>query len=179
MTTASFLTANLLFVLAACSKQPNAVVATTPARATAAPPAPAAAVTATPPAPQGHIGVSDDLVRRCTLRFDRTDEAPKFDYDRDELLPQDRSVLEQVAECLTRGPLRGRAVRLVGHADPRGTEEYNLGLGSRRAAAVAAYLKRLGVPAGQLAQTTRGDLDAAGTDEPGWRIDRRVDLALQ
>jgi peptidoglycan-associated lipoprotein len=69
-------------------------------------------------------------------------------------------------------------VQLVGRADPRGTEEYNLGLGTRRAANVRDYLQHLGVSAGQLSQTTRGALDATGTNEVGWHDDRRVDLKM-
>ena len=68
---------------------------------------------------------------------------------------------------------------LIGRADPRGTEEYNLGLGSRRAASVSQYLARLGVGQPQLGVTTRGAIDATGTDESGWRQDRRVDIQLQ
>jgi peptidoglycan-associated lipoprotein len=77
------------------------------------------------------------------------------------------------------GALKGKAVSLVGRADPRGTEEYNLGLGSRRASSVSTYLERLGVGQPQLAVTTRGALDATGTDESGWQKDRRVDIMLQ
>lgn len=125
-----------------------------------------------------HVAVASDLARQCALRFNSTPQAPKFDFDRFELLPEDRDVLDQVATCLTTGPLHGQTVQLVGRADPRGTEEYNLGLGTRRADNVREYLQRLGVSVRQLSETTRGALDATGTDEAGWRIDRRVDLQL-
>ena len=81
--------------------------------------------------------------------------------------------LEHVAQGQTRFFTPGVA------PDPRGTEEYNLGLGSRRAANVGTYLERLGVGQPQLAVTTRGSLDAAGTDESGWSKDRRVDVQLK
>jgi peptidoglycan-associated lipoprotein len=87
-------------------------------------------------------------------------------------------VLDQLATCMTTGKLKGKSVSLIGRADPRGTEEYNLGLGSRRAASVGQYLERLGVGAPQLAVTTRGALDATGTDESTWKQDRRVDVQL-
>jgi peptidoglycan-associated lipoprotein len=125
-----------------------------------------------------NVAVSSDVARQCSLRFNSTPQAPKFDFDRFELLPEDREVLEQVATCLTTGPLHGHTVQLVGRADPRGTEEYNLGLGTQRADSVRAYLQRLGVSTHQLSETTRGALDATGTDEAGWRLDRRVDLQL-
>jgi len=70
-------------------------------------------------------------------------------------------------------------VSLIGRADARGTEEYNLGLGSRRAHTVGQYLGRLGVGEPQLAVTTRGALEATGNDEAGWAQDRRVDVQLK
>ena len=115
---------------------------------------------------------------RCKLQFANVEAAPKFEYDETELLPADCDVLQQVATCLVRGPLQGRSVQLVGRADPRGTEEYNLGLGTRRAESVRSYLERLGVPGTRLAPATRGDLDASGTEESSFRRDRRVDLKL-
>lgn len=125
------------------------------------------------------VGVSDDLAKQCRLSLSSPDQAPKFEFDEFQLLAEDRNILEQVAQCLTRGPLRGKRVQLVGRADPRGTDEYNLGLGTRRAATVSSYLQRLGVPSQQLQPKTRGDLDAIGSDEAGWRTDRRVDLELK
>jgi peptidoglycan-associated lipoprotein len=66
-----------------------------------------------------------------------------------------------------------------GRADrTRRTEEYNLGLGSRRSESVSQYLGRLGVQKPQLGVTTRGALDATGTDESTWQQDRRVDIQL-
>jgi peptidoglycan-associated lipoprotein len=108
-----------------------------------------------------------------------TKTSPQFDYDKDELTADDRAVLDQLATCLTTGALKAKAVALIGRADPRGTEEYNLGLGSRRAASVGQYLGRLGVTEPQMAVTTRGALEATGTDETGWKQDRRVDIQLK
>lgn len=163
---------------AGCSKE--AKKATTPPAQTASrevvepTPAKTETVVASP-----NVGVSDDLAKQCRLQLASQDQAPKFDFDEAQLLPEDRSVLEQVAQCLTRGPLQGKAVQLVGRADPRGTDEYNMGLGTRRAESVSSYLQRLGVPPRQLEASTRGDLDATGADEAGWRVDRRVDLELK
>lgn len=135
-----------------------------------------AAATVQPASP--NVGVSDDLAKRCGLRFGSAEQAPKFSYDQADLLPADRDVLQQVADCLTHGPLQGKNVALIGRTDPRGTDEYNLGLGTRRAETVRTYLERLGVPAKRLAPTTRGEIDASGSDESGWQRDRRVDLEL-
>jgi peptidoglycan-associated lipoprotein len=164
--------------VSACGK--SATKATTPtAQSASREVAPPAAKSQTPVAASPNVGVSDDLAKKCRLSFSSQDHAPKFDFDQFQLLPEDRSVLEQVAQCLTQGPLQGKAVQLVGHADPRGTDEYNLGLGTRRAETVSSYLQRLGVPPRQLEASTRGAIDATGADETGWRVDRRVDLELK
>jgi len=149
------------------------------------PPAPPPAVTAAPakvdhaPTPASpNLAVSDDLAAKCKLHFGNTEAAPKFAFDEFSLLPADKDVLQQVATCVTTGPLKGQDLQLVGRADPRGTDEYNLGLGQRRASRVGDYLQSLGVGKPQLAVTTRGALDATGKNEEGWKVDRRVDLEL-
>lgn len=125
------------------------------------------------------LAVSADIAAACGLKTTSPSGAnPTFDTDKDELTSDDKVVLDQIAVCLTTGALKGKAVALIGRADPRGTEEYNLGLGSRRAASVGSYLGRLGVAGPQLAVTTRGALDATGTDEGTWKQDRRVDIQL-
>lgn len=138
---------------------------------------PAPVVTSDQPV-SNSLALSGDLVAACGIKATASAN-PKFDYDKDDLSPDDRAVLDQLATCLTTGPLKGKPVALIGRADPRGTEEYNLGLGSRRAGSVSQYLSRLGVPQPQLGVTTRGALDATGTDESGWQADRRVDIQLQ
>jgi peptidoglycan-associated lipoprotein len=126
-----------------------------------------------------NLALAGDIVSLCGIKISANATAsPTFDYDKDELHPEDRTVLDQLATCLVSGALKGRSVSLTGRADPRGTEEYNLGLGSRRAASVSSYLERLGVGQPQLGVTTRGALDASGTDEAGWAKDRRVDITL-
>lgn len=126
-----------------------------------------------------NLALAGDIVQLCGIKPISSTASATFDYDKEELHPEDRAVLDQLATCLMTGALKGKSVSLVGRADPRGTEEYNLGLGSRRASSVGAYLERLGVGQPQLAVTTRGALDATGTDETGWQQDRRVDIMLQ
>ena len=133
---------------------------------------------AAPKAVSPSVNVSEELARKCNLRFDDVEQAPKFDFDSSELAPRDREVLGDIAKCLTTGPLAGRRVKLVGHADPRGTPDYNMALGARRANGVANYLKNLGVGPDRLRETSRGELDATGSDEASWQRDRRVDLTL-
>jgi peptidoglycan-associated lipoprotein len=125
------------------------------------------------------VHVTDDLLTACKIRLDDVARAPKFDFDDAELLPEDRDVLEQVAKCVTTGPLKGRRLALVGRCDPRGELEYNMILGDYRAENVHDYLAKLGVAPDAMAKTSRGELDAEGEDEDGWRRDRRVDVSLQ
>ncbi|WP_394825668.1 OmpA family protein [Pendulispora albinea] len=124
------------------------------------------------------VAVSDEIAQTCRLAFADIEQAPKFDFDSDELAPSDRDALQRIGKCLTTGPLAGHEIQLVGRADPRGTEQYNMALGARRADTVATYLKALGVGANRLHETSRGELDSTGTDEVTWAKDRRVDVLL-
>jgi peptidoglycan-associated lipoprotein len=172
----------LLLSLGACHHDKPAVTPTTPEPAAgptdqAAAQKPMAQNTATQPV-SPNLGMSADLAAKCNIH-QQPGTAPKFEFDQANLTPEDRNVLDQLATCLTTGPMKGSAIQLTGRADPRGTEEYNLGLGSTRAHSVSSYLGKLGVEAAQMAVTTRGALDATGTDESGWREDRRVDIGLK
>lgn len=127
------------------------------------------------------LGLDSEIVRLCNLHVDvaPTEEgAPRFDFDDSKLSSQDESVLAQVATCLTNGPLAGRNVRLVGRADARGTTEYNFALGATRASTVGSFLKEKGVQQPRINETSRGELDATGTDDTSMRDDRRVDILL-
>lgn len=124
------------------------------------------------------VKVDDQILKQCNLKIGPVEGAPKFDFDSDALTQPERDILEGIAKCLTTGPLKGRSVDLVGRADPRGEQEYNMSLGARRARAVHGFMTQLGVPGDKLHETSRGELDASGTDESGWRLDRRVDVKL-
>ncbi len=126
-----------------------------------------------------NLRISPELVRRCALHFDNVQEAPRFAFDQAVLDPADQALLAQIAKCITDGPLAGRSVRLVGRADPRGETEYNMTLGARRADNAQRFLLQNGVMPARVKTTSRGELDATGTDEGGWAQDRRVDVLLQ
>ena len=79
------------------------------------------------------IAVSQEVADACHLNVDSVEQAPKFAFDESALLPADERVLQRLAVCVTTGPLKGRRLMLVGRADPRGTTEYNMALGARRA----------------------------------------------
>jgi peptidoglycan-associated lipoprotein len=95
-----------------------------------------------------------------------------FEFDSADLTPQMRDVLQRNARCLETHP--DRSVSLVGSTDPRGTEEYNLALGDRRARSVMGYLTSLGVPNARVHETSVGEEEARGTDEHSWALDRVV-----
>jgi peptidoglycan-associated lipoprotein len=124
------------------------------------------------------VNVSDELRRSCEIGLGSVERAPKFDFDKSDLRGDERAVLEEIASCVTTGPLEGRSLRLVGRADPRGSAEYNLALGHARAANVSSYLESRGVDGSKISTTSRGSFEAAGYDEATWRLDRRVDVGL-
>jgi peptidoglycan-associated lipoprotein len=122
------------------------------------------------------LHVSDEIARLCNLP--KQEYAPSFDYDSSSIGDQDRAVLSALARCLSEGALRGRGLALTGRADPRGEPEYNMSLGESRADSVRRYLHDLGVQQERVRATSRGEIDASGTDEASWAHDRRVDIDL-
>ena len=101
-----------------------------------------------------------------------------FDFDKANVKDTDETALILVASCFTNGPLKGRPMKIVGHTDPRGTDEYNQKLGQSRAESVSEYLSGQGVSTPQMSTESRGEQDAAGSDEISWTYDRRVDIRL-
>ncbi len=104
---------------------------------------------------------------------------PKYAYESPELTEDAKKTVQRLAACLTTGTLKGAHVLLVGHCDARGEYEFNLGLGAERAEGAKKLLMSLGVPADVINTTSRGKLDAVGTDEAGWANDRRVDIQIR
>jgi peptidoglycan-associated lipoprotein len=80
---------------------------------------------------------------------------------------------------MTSGTLKGRKVLLTGHCDARGENEHNMGLGAERSERARTFLTSLGVPSERVMTSSRGKLDAVGTDEAGWAKDRRVDIEVR
>ncbi|MFN0061454.1 MAG: OmpA family protein [Myxococcaceae bacterium] len=101
--------------------------------------------------------------------------AVRFGFNEATLEAEAQSRLAQVAECLKKEPGR---VRLEGHADERGTEEYNLQLSNRRASAVKKYLSDLGVKGNRLEAVGFGENKPAveGPSEDAWSANRRVEF---
>lgn len=98
-----------------------------------------------------------------------------FDYDRSTLTYETRQALDRHAENLRNS---ARVVRLEGHADDRGTREYNLALGERRAKSIADYLVLQGVSRSQIETISYGEEKpiAFTHDEESYRMNRRVEL---
>jgi peptidoglycan-associated lipoprotein len=105
--------------------------------------------------------------------------APKFDYESPELSAQSRQTLERLVKCISSGSLKGGKVLLTGHCDARGEYEFNMGLGAQRAENVKVFVIGLGLPVDKVTTSSRGKLDASGTDEAGWANDRRVDIEVR
>jgi peptidoglycan-associated lipoprotein len=114
---------------------------------------------------------SSRLLGNCEVK------AVYFGFDEATLAPETRKQLESDWECLQKRPLR--RVVLAGHADERGTTEYNLALGMRRAGAVKKYLAGLGAETSRLKAISYGKERPAdpGHDEAAWAKNRRVELA--
>ncbi len=96
-----------------------------------------------------------------------------FDTDKADIRPDAREALAKTADFLKSEP--STKVTIEGHCDERGSTEYNLGLGDRRAAAVKAYLVSLGVSAGQLTTVSFGKEKPFCQEhgEPCWQQNRR------
>lgn len=87
-------------------------------------------------------------------------------------------MLQKLADCFTNGPLAAERLRLVGHTDPRGDDEHDLALGGRRAESVKKALTGFGLSSDKASTTSRGEMDAAGSDEASWAKDRRVQVEV-
>ena len=98
-----------------------------------------------------------------------------FDFDQASLRPESREALMRVAAALRNS---SASVRLEGHADERGTREYNIALGERRARAVADFLVLQGVSASRLETISYGEERpaVAASNESAWAMNRRVEI---
>ena len=100
-----------------------------------------------------------------------------FDFDSSEVHPDDRIVVEAHAQYLARNP--GAEVVLEGHADERGSREYNVALGEQRANGVRDMLRLLGAADRQVRTLSYGEERPAaiGHEEESWSRNRRVEFA--
>jgi peptidoglycan-associated lipoprotein len=162
-----------VLVLGACHKK----VAPAP-EPTPAPAPPAAAPAPPPPAPAPAPTNNDDAMRaRDAARASLT--APiYFDYDSDALTDADRAALDAKVGILNAS--NGVKIRVAGHTDERGSDEYNLALGQRRAAAAKRYLTQHGVADAVIEIISYGEEHPAvdGHDEAAWSKNRRDEFEI-
>jgi len=155
-----------LLLLAACE---------TPTEETTASTSTATGTPSTPSAPVDQAGIQpgsqEDLI-------DKVGDRVFFDFDKYDLKPEGRSSVEALAAWLNSFP--AVTLTLEGHADERGTREYNLALGERRANAVKDYLIALGINAGRLTTISYGEERPAvpGSYEEAWAQNRRSQFVV-
>jgi peptidoglycan-associated lipoprotein len=102
---------------------------------------------------------------------------PYFKFNSATTGARDQPTMQVLANCLETGPLRGRTIRLVGRADPRGSDAYNERLGLQRAERVKRYLVDAGVAPERVVTASAGKDDASPFPKD-WPTDRRVDIEL-
>jgi len=123
----------------------------------------------------------DTLTRAFTVdrAFDCSLKRVNFDYDRADLTGSAQRALEANAECIQKKGFR--SVRVEGHADERGSTEYNLALGQRRADSVKNYLVNLGVSSGVLRTISYGEEKPVqrGSGESSWAENRRAEVVAE
>lgn len=102
-----------------------------------------------------------------------------FQYDQAEIQPEFNAMLAAHGRYLAQNPRA--SVRLEGHADERGSREYNIGLGERRAQAVRRALALQGASNEQLSTVSYGEERPAvlGSGEEAWQLNRRVELVYR
>lgn len=102
---------------------------------------------------------------------------PFFEYDSSKVEVEDKSSMNNLAQCMMHGPLQGKTILLTGRTDPRGTEEYNEQLGLDRADKVRQFLIRRGVEGRRIKIASLGKADASPFPKD-WQGDRRVQIDL-
>lgn len=126
-----------------------------------------------PACPEG----SECLSGRCQVKVVQCSAEPVyFDFNRSNIKRNQRAALDQIAECLQQPNTAD--MTLAGHADERGTIEYNMALGQRRADEAQSYLTNKGVPPSKLRTTSYGEEQPAvnGSNESAWKKNRRTEF---
>ncbi|MBF8300064.1 MAG: Minor outer rane protein Omp16 [Acidobacteria bacterium] len=172
----------IIVVMANCSRRtpppsppppappPPVATPTTP------PPPPPPPQKPAPPSPPPRALTEDEIFSRKTLA-ELNAEMPLgdvfFDYDMSTVRDDARPILQKNADYLRRW--MSTRVSIEGHADSRGTSEYNLALGERRSSSVRDYLVSLGIAADRLLSVSRGEESPVCTEETEacWQRNRR------
>lgn len=101
-----------------------------------------------------------------------------FDFDKYDIRPDDGEILKENATLLEKIP--GIRIQIEGHCDERGTEEYNLALGERRATATKNYLTSLGIAGNRISTISYGETKPMdpGHNEEAWTKNRRAHFLI-
>jgi peptidoglycan-associated lipoprotein len=132
------------------------------------------------PGPEGLI-LPEDVPRLDEFREPENTEVFQdihFDFDRSDVRQVDRPILQGIADYLQATP--DLYLLIEGHCDERGTSEYNLALGERRALSTREFLAGLGVNADRMVTITLGEEDPInpGHDEAAWAENRRAHFKI-
>ena len=127
--------------------------------------------------------ISNENLASETLaeRFGRIVEPVFFTYDSTELSAEAQEILDASIQWLKRPENSGIRFLIEGHCDERGTDEYNLALGDRRAQAAHNYMAAAGIPISRIATLSLGEerpFDPRPT-EAGWALNRRAHFVMQ
>ena len=122
----------------------------------------------------GGLVNNSDAIRNAARNIQST---VYFDFDSDAIKPEAARILDQQAQFLNSN--QGARVQVAGHTDERGTREYNMSLGERRAAAVRSYLANKGVNSANIEIISFGEEQpvATGSNEASWSQNRRAELS--
>jgi len=164
ITTKLLLTASLIAVAGCAKKKPEELP----------PPPPAQTTPAMPEQPTGPVSSAPVPGSRADFLAQAGSDTVLFDTDQYNLDSEDTAVLAKQAAWLKANP--NVHVTIEGHCDERGTREYNLALGDRRANSVKNFLVTNGVSTGQLSTISYGKERpvAMGSDEASWAQNRRA-----
>ncbi len=168
-----------LVALGACKKKPEVAPAPTEAPAPAPTPAPA------PPPAQPECDAACMEARNNAAKAEAIKAATAaltatifFDYDRSDITDDARAKLDAKVPVLTQNT--GVRIRIAGHTDSRGSDEYNLALGQRRAAAAKRYLTDRGIDGSRIEIVSFGEERPTCTDESEgcWSRNRRDEFEI-
>jgi peptidoglycan-associated lipoprotein len=162
----------------ACKKKPAEppapTTSTQPPAPPVTPPAPPASTT-TPP----NTGPSEaDRLRAIEAAKNTITATIYFDYDRSELLPDAQRILgEKIPLMRSNSAVR---IRILGHTDERGSDEYNQALGQRRAAAARSFMVQAGIAENRIDVVSMGESQPAmmGEGEASWSKNRRDEFQI-
>ena len=164
-------------MMAACTKAPPPPPPEPPPPAFETPVEPPVVATPTP-APVAPVVVDTMPAYRARVqtRIGEVFKTIYFAFDQSSLTEEGKATADAIGQLMKDVP--GITVRIEGHADERGTNEYNLALGERRAQAVQQYLASYGVDAGRITVLSYGEEKPSveGGDESSWSKNRRAEF---